>query len=109
MALKTKTVNSNLVVYLSGRMDVHLSAEVEKDLNDIIAQNKDFNLILNLRNVEYMSSSGLRIFVAVMRQLKENGRALKLVEMNHAVQKVFEVVELMDMFDIFPTEEAALA
>jgi anti-sigma B factor antagonist len=55
-----------------------------------------------------MSSSGLRIFVSTMRVLKESKRKLKLCSMNSAVQKIFEVVELMDMFDIYETEEEAL-
>jgi anti-sigma B factor antagonist len=55
-----------------------------------------------------MSSSGLRVFVSLMRMLRENNRALKLTNLSVAVKKVFEVVELMDMFEIYDSEEAAL-
>lgn len=106
--LKTKQVNTDLVIYLKGRLDVHLSTEVEKDIQEIINRNSDASLILNLADVEYMSSSGLRVLVATMRLLKANGKALKLCNLNQAVLKVFEVVELMDMFDIYETEESAL-
>jgi anti-sigma B factor antagonist len=108
MALKTKKVDDFIVVYLSGRMDVHLSADIENELNKLITEDAKSNIILDLKNVEYMSSSGLRIFVATMRQLKESKRALRLCNLNYAVKKVFEVVELMDMFDIYDSEEAAL-
>jgi anti-sigma B factor antagonist len=70
---------------------------------------KDCHIILNLHDVEYMSSSGLRIFVSTMRLLKEKNRLLKLCALNNAVKKIFEVVELMDMFDIYETSEEALA
>jgi anti-sigma B factor antagonist len=40
--------------------------------------------------------------------LRENSRALKLTNLSIAVKKVFEVVELMDMFEIYESEEAAL-
>jgi len=43
-----------------------------------------------------------------MRQLKESRRMLKLCRMNSSVRKIFEVVELMDMFDILDNEEDAL-
>ena len=56
-----------------------------------------------------MSSSGLRVFVSLMRNLKESNRSLKLCNLSPAVRKVFEVVELMDMFDIHESEEEALA
>jgi anti-anti-sigma factor len=108
MNLKTKKVDNAVVIYLSGRLDVHLSAEIEKEINTIIQTESDCHLLLNLKDVEYMSSSGLRIFVSTMRILKEAKRKLKLCEMNNAVKKIFEVVELMDMFDIHDTEDDAI-
>lgn len=108
MDLLTKKQGDYVVVYLSGRMDVHLSAEIETQLNQIIKANPDESLILDLGKVEYMSSSGLRIFVATMRQLKETGRKLKLCNLTQAVLKVFEVVELMDMFEVYQNLGAAL-
>ena len=108
MELKTKKVDNVVEIFLSGRLDVHLSAEIEKEINNIIQNQPDKHLLLNLKEVEYMSSSGLRIFVSTMRILKESKRKLKLCNMNSAVKKIFEVVELMDMFDIHETEEEAL-
>lgn len=108
MELKTKKINNIVVIYLEGRLDVHLSADVEKEINKIINDDSSSHLLLNLQDVEYMSSSGLRIFVSTMRILKESRRKLALCNMNTAVKKIFEVVELMDMFDIHETEEDAL-
>jgi len=109
MDLKTKKENNVIVVYLAGRLDVHLSADIEKEINSIIKNEPEAHLLLNLSDVEYMSSSGLRIFVSTMRILKESKRKLKLCNMNNAVKKIFEVVELMDMFDIFDSEEEAVS
>lgn len=109
MSLNHRESGSNLVVDLAGRMDVHLASEMEGELNQLIKKFPDHNLILNLSDVEYMSSSGLRVFVSLMRTLKESNRSLKLSNLSVAVRKVFEVVELMDMFEIFESEEEALA
>lgn len=108
MDLKTKRADNVIVVYLSGRLDVHLSAEIEKEINKIIQNEPNSHLLMNLNDVEYMSSSGLRIFVSTMRILKEQKRMLKLCNMNNAVKKIFEVVELMDMFDIYENEDDAV-
>ncbi|OHD71519.1 MAG: anti-anti-sigma factor [Spirochaetes bacterium RBG_16_49_21] len=108
MDLKIKKVGNVNVIYLSGRLDVHLSAEIEKEINGLIQNEPDTHLLLNLTGVEYMSSSGLRIFVSTMRILNEQKRRLALCNMNNAVKKIFEVVELVDMFDIYDTEEEAL-
>jgi anti-anti-sigma factor len=108
MDLKIKKDGNVIVVYLFGRLDVHLSADIEREINRIIKEEPSANLLLNLQDVEYMSSSGLRIFVSTMRILKENNRKLKLCNINSAVKKIFEVVELMDMFDIHESEAEAL-
>ncbi|MBL8034306.1 MAG: STAS domain-containing protein [Leptospiraceae bacterium] len=106
--LRTKEVGNYIVAYLKGRLDVHISGEIEKDLMVLSEKNPDSDFVLNLEGIEYMSSSGLRVLVALMRHLKSKGRKMKLCNMNVAVKKIFEVVELMDMFDIYPSEEDAL-
>ncbi len=108
MNLETKKIGTIIEIFLSGRLDVHLSASIEKSIDKLIEEEPGTDLLINLKDVEYMSSSGLRIFVSTMRVLKESKRKLVLCHMNDSVKKIFEVVELMDMFDIYDTEEAAL-
>ena len=108
MSLKTKKIGNVIVIYLGGRLDVHFSADIEKGINQIIKDEPDCHLLLNLDEVEYMSSSGLRIFVSTMRILKKKKKKLKLCNINTAVKKIFEVVELMEMFDIYESEESAI-
>ena len=108
MDLNLKKAGNEIIIYLEGRLDVHLSADIEKEINKLIVAEPSCNFILNLKDVEYMSSSGLRIFVSTMRILKESKRKLVLCNMNNAVKKIFEVVELTDMFDIFNSENEAL-
>lgn len=106
--LKSRKAGESLIVYLEGRMEVHLSAGIEKDLNELIQKENPKILVLNLASVEYMSSSGLRILVAVMRNLKKEEKELRLCNLTPSVRKVFEVVELIDMFSVYPTEADAL-
>ncbi len=108
MDLKTRTEGNVTIIYLEGRLDIHHSSDIEDGINDLLKNNPEHHMLLNLSDVEYMSSSGLRIFVSTMRILKESKKLLKLCNMNSAVKKIFEVVELMDMFDIYNSEEEAL-
>lgn len=108
MELNSKKTGNAIIIYLQGRLDVHLSADIEKEINKLITSEPVCHFLLNLKDVEYMSSSGLRIFVSTMRILKESKRKLVLCNMNNAVKKIFEVVELTDMFDIFNSENEAL-
>ena len=108
MELNLKKNGNAIIIYLEGMLDVHLSADIEKEIKKLISAESASHFILNLKDVEYMSSSGLRIFVSTMRILKERKRKLVLCNMNSAVRKIFEVVELTDMFDIFNNENEAL-
>jgi anti-sigma B factor antagonist len=108
MSLPIKKINNILIIPLSGRLDVQLSISLEKEIHQLIQSEPDSHILLNLSDVKYMSSSGIRIFVSTMRILKENSKKLKLCNLNEPVKKIFEVVELLDMFDVYNTEEEAV-
>lgn len=108
MELKTSEHGSVRVVHLEGRLDVHLSIEVEQAVDELISSGIKF-MVFDLAKVEHLSSSGLRIFIAAMRRLKNEGGMLKLSSMSDSVKKIFRVVELYDLFDVHPTTEAAVA
>ncbi|MBU1077551.1 MAG: STAS domain-containing protein [Spirochaetes bacterium] len=95
------------IVYLKGRLDVHYSSEVETQINKLISEGKK-KLVISLNDVEYLSSSGLRIFIAISRTLKEVNGQLKLIKLNETARKIFKIVELIDMFDIYESEEEAI-
>jgi len=106
--MKLKEVGTNLVVYLAGHIDLNLAADVEAELDDVIAKYPEKNLILNLEAVHYMSSSGLRVFMTVSRTLERSRRGLRLCNLSAPVKKVVHVVGLEEHFKIFESEELAL-
>ncbi|MCU0821142.1 MAG: STAS domain-containing protein [Spirochaetes bacterium] len=108
MKLKITKVRGIVIVYLAGRLDVQLSADIEKEIHKTIESEPDCHFLLNLKEISYLSSSGIRIFVSTMRILKEKNKKLKLCEMDNNAKKIFEIVELMDLFDIYETEEEAI-
>lgn len=108
MELKTRKEGKVIVIELEGRLDVHLSLEIEQAVNDIIDKGEKY-LLFDLKGVQYLSSSGLRIFIAAMRKLKSIDGALKLANMSDSVKKIFKVVELIDLFEIYESVDEALA
>lgn len=110
MSLEVKKIDDKpevAIIYLKGRLDVHYSTEVETEINKLISEGKK-KLVVSLHDVEYLSSSGLRIFIAISRKLKELNGQLKLIKLNETARKIFKIVELIDMFDIYDSEEEAL-
>ncbi len=109
MGYKTDRLqNDHLIIYLEGRLDAHMSLDVEAKIAEVLDKYISQNVILNMKEVDYISSSGLRIIVSFLRDLTKEKRKLKLCNLNKSVLKVFEVVELLDMFDIYSSEKKAL-
>ena len=108
MDLKTRKVDETIIIELEGRLDVHLSLEIEQAVNDII-DSGERKLLCDLDKVVYLSSSGLRIFIAAMRRLKGLDGSLKLANLSEDVKKIFRVVELIDLFEIYDSVDEALA
>ncbi|MBW7856903.1 MAG: STAS domain-containing protein [Leptonema sp. (in: Bacteria)] len=106
--LKTKKVNDKLIVYLEGRLDVTVATEVEEQLIKLIDEDGERHIILNLDQVEYMSSSGFRACIAILRKLKQRDGSLKLSNIRASVKRIFDVIELTSLFDIYDDETAAL-
>ena len=96
------------VIYIDGRLDVNLSNAIEEQLTGIIRDSQVKKVLINLKSVEYMSSSGLSMLVAVTREAQSEEKSISLCELNKAVVKLFEVVELDDLFTIYETEAEAL-
>jgi len=107
MELTTRKEGKVRIIQLEGRLDVHLSLEIEQAINDLIDSGEKY-LLFDLAGVQYLSSSGLRIFIAAMRRVKGLDGSIKLANMSESVKKIFKVVELIDLFEIYPSVEEAL-
>ncbi len=108
MDLKTETIGKVLAIYLEGKFDLQLAIELESKINEILEKGHKY-LVFDLTDVKYISSSGLRIFIATMRELNEMGGALKLANLTPQIRKFFEVVGMLDLLAIYPSVDEAVA
>lgn len=97
------------IAYLHGRLDVAISGEIEESLMTTLDAKGIKHLILNMADVEYMSSSGFRVMIALLRKLKDLEGTLKICAVRPAVKRIFDVIELTTLFDMYDTEKEALA
>ena len=107
LEIKVERLGKNVIIRLSGRLDITQSDEVESLLSKDV-QSGEGDMIINLGQISYISSSGIRIFVGMVRELGRQNRKLKLCNITPPVKKVFDVVELLDLFEVFNTEEEAI-
>ena len=81
--------NGVLRLAVSGRLDTVTSAELTEKLDEIDYENVDIEF--DFTEVEYISSAGLRLVIALQKQTTETGNKLVIKNINKVVAEVFKV------------------
>ncbi len=98
--------NNSTVVVVAGRVDSATSPELDSKLQEYAGQKK--NVILDLHQVNYMSSAGIRALVAAQRTTSRHGRKIVLVHPSARVMDVLQLAGLTSIFEIFDSIGAAI-
>ena len=96
-----------VLVNLEGRLDANPSEEVEASLMKLIKQNKK-KIILNLDRIDYLGSSGIKVFLSIKRELSAQGGDLRLLKMSSTGKKILKAMEIDSLFEIFDDEKKAI-
>jgi anti-anti-sigma factor len=107
MEIATRKEGGAMVVSVTGRIDAVTAPEFEKRLSALIAGG-DIVLLLNLNDLEYISSAGLRSILSTAKQLKAKEGKLLFSGLKGPVKDVFKISGFGSIFQIFETEEEAL-
>lgn len=86
-----------LTVAPNGRLDTTTAPEFEKTLGEILEGVSD--LVLDMTNVEYVSSAGLRVILKVQKVMFNQGK-MKLIGVNESVMEVFEITGFSNILKI---------
>lgn len=92
---------------IEGNLDASNSSIAEKTIRDAIAEG-DANLIINLSELQYISSAGLRVILVVAKDIKVKNGKIVICSMTESVRKVFDISGFTSIFDIQDNIEAAL-
>jgi anti-anti-sigma factor len=93
---------------LSGEFDLSSASQIEDVLKEI-EENRPPLLVLDLRELTFMDSTGLRVMVSADARARDDSRKLAIVQGPEAVHRVFRITGLDDHLQIVETPEAALA
>lgn len=109
MAIKIEQeeAGNTRILALSGRLDTETSADVELALQDLLAAGER-NFLIDMTNIGYVSSAGLRVLLATAKQLEGGKGSLRLCGLNPSVRQVFDVAGFSKLFALFPDRVAAL-
>ncbi len=89
--------DSNLTIEIEGRLDTLTSPELEKEVDS--ALDGITNLVVDLKNLEYISSAGLRVLLGVAQVMEDQGD-MKVINVSSEVMDIFEVTGFDEVLTI---------
>ena len=96
MEVKTKTEGSKLTIAVSGRVDTVTAPELEAALKFGDAT----CVVIDLGNVPYMSSAGLRLLLSSHKTMRGKGGELQIANVQPSVKEVLDVTGFSDIFNL---------
>ena len=85
-------------VVLKGRLDTVSAPELEKEIGDVLPLAGE--LTLNLEELEYISSAGLRIVLAMQKAMMAKEGKMTLTNVNSTIMDIFEITGFSDILTI---------
>jgi len=108
MNITEREHNDITIFTLNGRVDSEGAIDLDLALQTATAEGK-YKLILEMAEVRYINSAGLRTLADILTQAQENGGDLKLVDLNPKVRRVFEIIGFDKFFTLYDTVDNAEA
>ncbi len=106
MKVEFKTQNEILIIEVNGSIDSNTAPEVQQKVLE--ASTDSNNVIIDLSEVDFVSSAGLRVILMIYRQIKAKNGKVVLVGVSEEIQDVMTVTGFANFFEMVDTVENAL-
>ena len=97
MTIEIKRNAEETTIKLAGRLDTTTAPALDKTIQEDIADVK--NLVLDVKELEYISSAGLRVLLGAQKKIQKIG-SMKVTNVCEAVMEVFEMTGFADILVI---------
>ena len=96
-----------IVVAPVGRIDSTTSGALDAHLMRL-AGGGPLRIVIDFAGVDYISSAGLRVMLALAKRTRDSRGALALASLGDGVRQVFELAGFLPLFSVEPTRERAI-
>ena len=98
MNISKNETDEKITIFLEGRLDKLSSPVLEEEMNKELEKKKD--IVIDFKNLEYISSAGLRILIASEKQLKTIGKTLEIINVNDDVMSILNVTGFIYILNV---------
>ncbi len=107
MEIRQQTVDGITIVSIVGEIDGSTAPEVQAQVVPLIAA--DAKIVLDMTEVAYMSSAGLRMLLVVYRRVAGQGGTVVLTGLSQDLQDTMSLTGFLDFFDHYATVDDGVA
>lgn len=95
-----------VILNIVGRLDAVSSIDADREFGKVLDAGND-KLLIDLSQLEYISSAGLRVLLVVAKRIQQKGGKVVLCSLLPNVTEVFEISGFSSIFKIFNNTEEA--
>jgi anti-sigma B factor antagonist len=108
MNIEARRVRDVLIINISGSLD-SVSARDAQDRILNIVHDEDIRVLLNLENLAYLSSMGIRVILQTAKLLDEKRGKLKICKATGKTKEVLDVFAFHSLIEVYDTEHEAFS
>jgi anti-sigma B factor antagonist len=95
------------ILELKGYLDAHTAPKLEEAFQGLLKSQR-YRIVVNCRDLSYISSAGLGVFMAFIEDVRNNKGDIKLTNMSPKVYNVFDLLGFPLLYEIFKEEKEAV-
>ena len=97
MNIEVRRISEEIIIEVAGRLDTTTAPTLDKTINENINDTK--SLILDLKELKYISSAGLRILLSAQKKMQNIG-SMKVINVCVEIMEIFEMTGFADILSI---------
>jgi len=99
LTLDIKQHEGGYTAVICGRLDTPSAVKAQQTIAPLL-ENADKEIILDCEKLEYISSSGLRLFLAIRKETAAKGGKVIVEHINDDIRKVFMMTGFSQLFEV---------
>lgn len=99
MEISSKKTDGKTVVELKGYLDTVSAEEFQNFVNEMPADDTQ-DVAVDCTGLEYISSSGLRVFITLLKKAQKNGGKVEVHNLNSTVREIFDMTDFSSLFGL---------
>ncbi|NLW22136.1 MAG: anti-sigma F factor antagonist [Tissierellia bacterium] len=101
MRFSTDTIKDHLIIKLEGELDHHTSEELRKKIDQLYFSNNLLNMVLDLRGLNFMDSSGIGLIMGRYKNCKERKGNLSIISTNPHIERILKMSGLLKIVNLY--------